>query len=201
LLCSKELLNVGGRPVMDALVARMRATADEIVVITRPEKVDVANHARALGLRVVEGHPSTVSESLLLGMRAAGADDTVLIGFPDTLWEPYDGFVRLVAGLAEADVVLGVFESEEPERSDVVVLDGNCVTAVDVKPVRPRTRAVWGCAAARAAVLEGLARHDEPGRLFDELAHDGRVRAIRFPGELIDIGTPAALERARATLR
>lgn len=194
---SKEMLSVGGRPVMDALVERMREAADEIVVVTRPEKHDVIEHSRALGLRVVEGEPSSVSESLLLGL---GRADTVLVGFPDTIWEPVDGFVRLVAALEEADVALGVFESQEPERSDVVALDGVRVEAVDVKPDRPRSTLIWGCAAARADALAGLARHDQPGLLFDELAREGRVRAVRFAGAMIDIGTPEALARARRLL-
>lgn len=191
---SKEMLGVGGRPVMDYLVERMRAAADELVVVTRPEKRDVVAHARELGLRVVEESPATVSESLRLGLD--GADD-VLVGFPDTIWEPEDGFVRLLDGLWGADVVLGVFRSEEPQRSDVVELDGDRVLSVEIKPATPRSDLVWGCAAARASALAGLERHDEPGRLFAELAGEGRVRAVPFPGQMIDIGTDEALARAR----
>src|SRR5215211_2788599 len=67
--CSKEVLPVGGRPVLDYLVERMRvAPCDEVRVVTRPEKRDVAERARALGAHVVEGHPQSVADSLLLGM-------------------------------------------------------------------------------------------------------------------------------------
>jgi glucose-1-phosphate thymidylyltransferase len=193
---SKELVDVGGRPVMDYLVERLRTVTDHIVVITRPEKRDVIEHSRSLGLRVVEGEPSSVSESLLLGLSEA---DTVLFGFPDTIWEPVEGFAQLLTALDQADAVLGVFESQEPERSDVVVLDENLVTAVEVKPSHPRSNLIWGCAAARSSPLAGLDRHDQPGLLFHELAGQGRVRAVRFPGEMIDVGTPAALARARST--
>lgn len=194
---SKEMLSLGGRPVMDELVERMREAADEIVVITRPEKQDVIEHAGELGLRVVEGLPVSVSESLLLGLCEVDPGDTVLIGFPDTIWEPEDGFVELVRALDAADVALGVFESEEPERSDVVVIDGDRVEAVDVKPRDPRSNLIWGCAAARASALSELDRHDQPGLLFDELAREGEVRAVRFPGAMIDVGTTEALARAR----
>ena len=194
---AKELVEVGGRPVMDYLVERLRAVTDEIVVVTRPDKRDVVEHSRSLGLRVVEGEPSSVSESLLLGLSGA---DTVLLGFPDTIWEPVDGFVRLVEALEESDVALGVFESEEPGRSDVVALDGDRVEAVDVKPAKPRSNLIWGCAAARAETLTGLDRHDQPGLLFDEVAREGRARAVRFAGAMIDIGTPEALARARRLL-
>lgn len=191
------MLLVGGRPVMDHLVERMRAATGDLVVVSRPEKTDVTSHARRLGLDVVEGTPRSVSESLLLGLREADSDH-VLVGFPDTIWEPVDGYLHLLVALREADVALGCFESEEPERSDVVVLDGERVAAVRVKPDRPPSSLVWGCAAVRATALSGLVRHNEPGNLFDELARHGRVRGMRFPGELIDVGTPAALERARA---
>lgn len=194
---SKEMLSVGGRPVMDHLVERMRGATDEIVVVTRPEKHDVIEHAGELDLRVVEGEPVSVSESLFLGLREVDSDDTVLLGFPDTLWEPSDGYAQLLAALDDADVALGVFESEEPERSDVAVIDGDRVESIDVKPPDPCSNLIWGCAAAQAPALLGLQRHDQPGLLFDELAREGRVRAVRFPGAMIDVGTNEALARAR----
>ncbi|MDQ3777803.1 MAG: NTP transferase domain-containing protein, partial [Actinomycetota bacterium] len=138
---SKELLTVGGRPVMDHLVERMRAVGAEVTVVTRPDKRDVIEHARRLELNVVVGRPQSVSESILLGV---GEGETIVLGFPDTVWEPRDGFAHLLRALDGVDVALGVFESEEPERSDVVILDEDRVAAVDVKPLRPRSSLVWG---------------------------------------------------------
>jgi NDP-sugar pyrophosphorylase family protein len=194
---SKEMISIGGRPVIEYLFDRMGRAADEIVVVTRPEKDDVVEHVRKRGFRVVEGHPASVSESLLLGLRELDAADVVLLGFPDTIWEPVDGFVPLVRALHGKGVALGVFRSAEPERSDVVTLDGFRVVSVEVKPAAPATNLVWGCGAARVSALEGLDRHEEPGYLFGELAGEGHVRAVRFPGAMIDIGTNEALARAR----
>lgn len=194
---SKELLPVRDRPVVDYVVDRMRLAATEIRVVTRPDKTDVVAYARAAGAVVVEGRPASVSESVRLGCVGLAPADVVLLGFPDTIWEPEDGFVRLVEALDDtADVTLGCFRSPELERSDVVLAgeDGR-VRAVDVKPTRPAADVIWGCAAVRASALAGLRRHDEPGHLFDELARTGRVRALRFEGEFVDIGTPEALER------
>lgn len=198
--CSKEMLPVGGRPVLEHVFERMRRAAAEIRLVTRPEKPDVAEHARGLGAVVVEGRPASVAESLRLGCRGLARDDVVLLGFPDTIWEPEDGFVQLLDALDErTDVALGCFRSAELERSDVVVADADgTVRAVHVKPAQPAAQVIWGCAAARLAALDGLRRHDEPGRLFDELARSGRVRALRFAGEFVDIGTPEALERIGA---
>lgn len=202
LAASKEVLPVGGRPVMDYLLERMRvAGADEIRVVTRPAKEDVAARARKLGASVVTGEPESVAASVLLGLEGAPADATVLLGFPDTIWEPEDGFVQLLEALAaaDADVVLGVFDCDEPERSDVVQLDpGGRVRSVAVKPANPTSRLVWGCAAARRATLDVLESEQEPGRAFDRLAREGRVAGVHLSDEWLDVGTPDALRRAAA---
>jgi glucose-1-phosphate thymidylyltransferase len=199
--CSKEMLPIGGRPVIDYVVERVRAVPGARVrVVTRPDKADVVAHAEWLGAEIVLGEPPTLAASVALGARGLTADDVALIGLPDTIWEPVDGFASLLGALDPAiDVVVGVFESDEPERSDVVVLgDDDRVIAVDVKPERPRSRLVWGCAATRAPALAGLERHGDVGEHFDVLAHAGRVRAVRFPGRLVDVGTPAALRQVLA---
>ena len=202
LAVSKEVLPVAGRPVMDYVLERMRlGGADEIRVVTRPEKTDVAARARELGASVVAGTPASVAASLRLGLRGVPAQAIVLVGFPDTVWEPEEGYAQLVDALRAggADVVLGVFGCTEPERSDVVELDaGGRVRAVVVKPARPSGRLVWGCAAARAGALEALAGEEEAGHAFDALARAGRVLGVHLSDEWLDIGTPDALERAAA---
>lgn len=200
---SKEMLGVGGRPVIDYVVERLRATsADEIRVVTRSEKRDVAEHAELLGLTVVRANPETLAQSVLAGIQGLAEDDAVLLGFPDSLWEPVDGFCRLLEGLdADTAVVLGLFRSGEPKRGDVVELGpGRRVARVHVKPADPLSDLIWGMAAGRAGALTGLRDHDQPGNLFDEVARRGRARAVLFPGEFIDIGIKEALERARQLL-
>jgi NDP-sugar pyrophosphorylase family protein len=200
---SKEVLPVRGRPVLDYLVERIRAVAPvEVRVVTRPEKRDVVERARGLGAKVIEGRPSSVGESVRLGLAGLEPDDVVLLGFPDSVWEPLDGFAALVDALTDGvEVVLGCFLSVEPERSDVVVVDDEgVVRAVQVKPARPASDLIWGCCAARVRALGGLAGHAEPGTLFAELARDGLVRGVRFGTEFVDIGTPEALERLRRRL-
>lgn len=199
---SKEVLAVGGRPVLDYVVERMQAVEpDEIRLVTRPEKADVVEHADRLGLTVINAHPPTLSESVLAGLEGLGEDDLVLLGFPDSIWEPLDGFGVLLAAFAEeTDAVLGVFRSSQPGRGDVVELEHGVVAAVHVKPANPPGDLIWGCAVATVGALQNLRRHDEPGDLFDELSRRGRVRAVRFPGEFIDIGTKEALKHARELL-
>ena len=194
--CSKEVVRVGGRPVLDYLVERMRAApCEEVRVVTRPEKTDVADRAGALGAVVVEGHPPSVADSLLLGMEGLAPHDVVLFGFPDSIWEPVDGFAQLLGALGEErEVVLGLFSTPELERSDVVVFaEPDRVTEVHVKPKRPPSELVWGCLAARVAALKGVEDYGEPGRFLDGLAREGRVHGVRFGTEFVDIGTPETL--------
>lgn len=194
---------MGGRPVLDYIVERLRvASPEEIRLVTRPEKADVLAQAGALGLSVVEAKPETLSASLLAGLAGLAADDVVLVGLPDSFWEPVDGFAALLEALTpDADVVLGLFRSSEPARGDVVeVAPAGRVLAVHVKSRTPPGNLVWGAFAARASALNGLHDHAEPGRLFDLLARGGRVRAVVFPTEFLDIGTREALARARELL-
>jgi glucose-1-phosphate thymidylyltransferase len=199
---SKEMLDVGGRPVVDYVVERMRsASADEIRVVTRRDKTDVVEHARELGLTTVEAEPATLADSILAGVDDLARDDVVLLGFPDSIWEPPSGYTALREELtAGVDVALAVFRSAEPERGDVVELEGDRVLAVHVKPADPPGDLIWGAAVAPAGVFARLNGHSEPGKLFDELARGGGVQAVRFPGEFLDIGTKEAVAHARELL-
>jgi NDP-sugar pyrophosphorylase family protein len=200
---SKEVLALGGRPVLDYAVERLRAARpDTIRVVVRPEKADLTERARVLGLDVVEARPSSLAESIVAGIAPLADEDAVIVDLPDSIWEPVDGFKVLLQHLtAETDVVLAIFRSAEPERGDVVdVADEDRVVAVHAKSPDSPGDSVWGAFTARAGVLRGLDRYRDPGDCFDDLARRGRVRAVRFPGEFIDIGTKEALARARELL-
>jgi NDP-sugar pyrophosphorylase family protein len=183
---------------MDHLVERMQsAGCDDLRVVTTPAKRDVIEHAEALGARVIEGRPASVAASLLLGLQGVRAETVVLFGFPDTLWEPRKGFRMLLTHLADdVEVVLGVFRGREPRRSDVVLMDDSGrIKSVQVKPDVPGSDLIWGCGAARARALHGLARHDEPGDYFDALARGGGVRGVYLSAQFVDIGTPESLRQ------
>ena len=185
---------------MDYLLARLSmASPDAIRVVTRPEKVDVIDYARSRGLTVLLAEPHTVAESLATALAGLPPRAIVLFGFPDTLWEPPDGFVALRGVVEEGtEIALGVFNGREPERSDVVVLDeaGTRVASIHVKEPNPRGRLVWGCLAARGGALDGVAAFAEPGHFLDGLARAGRVAAVDFGAEFFDVGTPEALAAA-----
>jgi glucose-1-phosphate thymidylyltransferase len=197
---SKEILPVGGKPVIDYLVERMRAAGcSDIRVVTRPEKRDVGRRARELGARVIEARPATVAQSLAYGLPVDAPTSPVLFGFPDTIWEPVDGFSRLLDRLDEScEVVLGLFHATDLARSDVVTLhDGGRIAGIAVKPREPTSDLIWGCGVAWGQALSGLKAAIEPGRYFDDLARRQVVLGVELSDRWIDIGTTEALARAR----
>lgn len=198
---SKEVLEVGGRPLVDHLLDRLRAApCSEIRIVTRPEKADVVEHGRRAGARVIEGHPETLARSLALGLDGLADEDVVCLGFPDCLWEPLDGFQTLVAGVADgAEVCLGLFRSNEPERYDTVELEpgGERVVRIDVKPAAPGTTLVWGCAAARVRALRPLAQERDPGLYLARLSGTGVVTGRWLSDTWIDVGIRPALTAAQ----
>ncbi len=184
---------------MDYLVDRMRhASCDEIRLVTRADKEDVVTRGRQLGLRVIEATPATAAESLGAGLGALDGEDVVLVGFPDTIWEPVDGFVRLMNALGDdVAAALGLFRTPELERSDVVSVDeGWRVTAVDVKPAQPRSEWIWGCAAAYARSIADVADSEDIGHHFSARARGGLVRGVPLSDAWLDVGTREGLERA-----
>lgn len=192
---SKEVQVVRGRPVMSYLLDRFAlGGAEAIRVVTRPEKLDVIDRARAIGAVVVEGYPPTVSASLRLGMEGLDPGAIALFGFPDTIWSPRDGFRSLRRAVeAGAPLALGLFDSDDPTRADVAILDADGrLIGVDVKPAAPATSLVWAAVAARVGVLRDILADVEPGIAFDRAARAGPVATVRL-GRVIDIGTPASL--------
>jgi glucose-1-phosphate thymidylyltransferase len=198
---SKELLEVGGRPLIDHLVDHLRAApCDELRIVTRPEKSDVLEYARQIGARAIEGHPESLAHSIARGLDGLADDAVVCLGYPDCLWEPLDGFRTLVAGVREgAEVCLGLFRSNAPERYDTIELEpgGERVSRIDVKPATPATPLVWGCAAARTRALRPLADESDPGLYFGRLCGEGVVTGRRLSDTWIDLGIPPALSAAR----
>jgi dTDP-glucose pyrophosphorylase len=121
--------------------------------------------------------------------------ESVLIGLPDTIWFPEDGFARL------PDDVLSflLFPVAEPWHFDAVVTDAHdWVTEIQVKQAQPRSSWIWGAVKMPGAVLHAL--HElwcEPGRRDEYLgtlvnawlARGGRARAVRAGEAYVDVGT------------
>ncbi len=159
---SKEVMPVAAfgsaaRPVgaylLDALAdARIR----QAMWLIRPDKQDIARtfgrRWRTLALRYREvpatpGVPYTI-DLAYDALRGA----TCALGWPDILFASCNAYGRLLRALDElsADVVLGLFPTDQPAMVDVVELQGDRVRAIVPKPSAPQrgpltwAPAVWG---------------------------------------------------------
>jgi len=131
----------------------------------------------------------------------AADDDVVLIGFPDSIWEPVDGYARLLALLGDGrfDVALGLFPVDDDMRRFRAGDHGTAdrVAAIEFKPERAVVELAVGLrrAARRRAARAG--RRRRAGRLLRRLARAGRVGALRLSSSYSDLGTREALARAQ----
>ena len=201
--CSKEVLEVEGKPLIAHLAERMRiGGADQLRVVTRPEKTDVIARARELGADVVLAHPATINESFAAGMAGLAPGDVVLLGFPDSLWEPPDGYRGLVEAVEGGEeIALGLFDAPGVMGSDYLVLDDSGrIVGIDIKPEHPRSTFIWGCAAARVRALEGLDRVEWPSQFMNaRRVERGELFGVKLSDSYIDIGTKETLRRVLAS--
>src|SRR3954462_10288032 len=104
---SKELLPVGShhdgvtarpRAVSEYLVDRMlRGGAEKICFVISPGKSDIVeyfggSYESAHVAYVVQEEPRGLCDALFRALPLVGEDEEVLIGLPDTVWFPEDGF-------------------------------------------------------------------------------------------------------------
>ncbi len=156
-LLSKEMLpfgdtDQGGNPVISHVLSCMqRAGIDKVIVVLRQGKQDIVNYLMSREWQHIEftfkitpgtsGVPETV---------ALGLDDVqerrVVFGFPDILFRPANAFVKLMQRLesTNADVVLGLFPTNNPSKMDMVETDDDgCVVSIEIKPEHTKLSLTW----------------------------------------------------------
>jgi glucose-1-phosphate thymidylyltransferase len=207
---SKELLPVGSRregsverprAVSEYLVERMiRAGADRICFVISPTKSDILRYygssfGPAHVVYGVQPEPRGLCDAIFQAAPLIAPRDTVLIGLPDTIWFPEDGFLAL----PDDRLALLLFPVDRPELFDAVVTapDGR-VLEVQVKQAEPASFWIWGALKMPGAVLHDLhrlwcerARQDEYlGTLINAyLARGGEARGARVGQAYVDVGT------------
>jgi dTDP-glucose pyrophosphorylase len=207
---SKELLPVGSwldgeaerpRAVSEYLVDRMIAGgADKICFVVSPGKSDILEYyggriGPAHLAYVVQPEPAGLCDAIFRALPLVARSEPVLIGLPDTIWFPEDGFAQLPDGVLS----FLLFPVDEPQHFDAVVTDHKGdVSEVQVKSRAPRSEWVWGAIKMPGSVLHALhALWREPGR-NDEyigtlvnayLARGGCARGVRAGEAYVDVGT------------
>lgn len=226
---SKELLpfgppQAGSKPVISHLLRCLGLAAiDDLIIVVRDDKKDIMDYVagpewsnKRIRVMATPG-TSGVPETVALGLRDAGAHN-VAFGFPDILFEPQGAFAELRSRLesSQADVVLGLFPTDKPEKFDMVATDdGGRVTAIEIKPESTVLAQTWILAtwtpvfskflirlvfeqSARLDALSGGPGGSHLGHAFQLAMRDGfTIESVRFDdGRLLDIGTPDDLVRA-----
>lgn len=234
---SKELLPVWRRPdsegsqaalpVVHCLLASFEAAgAARTVIVFRSGKEDIPDalgSATRDGMRLeyvrVDDTPSPPFTLNAAVPALSGA--TVLMGFPDVLFEP-PGAVKQVLGRmtgTEADAVLGLFPHPRVRRADIVEVEASgtgFVRAVRRTGNRAGEGWTWGLAAwrprftdflhdfvAAVAVDDARAGALSVGDVFTAAIESGlSLRAETVSDQpFLDIGTPEALEEAYRRLQ
>jgi glucose-1-phosphate thymidylyltransferase len=218
---SKELLPVGSRlvdgierprAVSEHLVERMiRGGADRILFVISPGKSDIVEYyGGSVGTArigyVVQPTPSGLCDALFRALPFIPSEEEVLVGLPDTVWFPADGFRVLGTGLSFL-----LFPVRHPELFDAVVTDAaDGVVEIEVKKAQPSTGWIWGAFKLTGAILAELhalwerrGRSDEyVGTLVNAwLAEGGSARAVRAGEAYVDVGTLHGYHEAIQTLR
>jgi dTDP-glucose pyrophosphorylase len=218
---SKELLPVGirrdgaterPRAVSEYLVDRMvRGGASKLCFVISPGKSDIVEYfGGAYGpanvCYAVQERPAGLCDALFRALPLIAPDEEVLVGLPDTVWFPEDGYCRLGAGLSFL-----LFHVERPQLFDAVVTGpAGQVLEVQVKPVEPKTRWVWGAFKLDGGILRRLhelwlerEREDEyVGTLVNAyLAGGGTATAVAAGQAYVDTGTLHGYHEAMELLR
>jgi glucose-1-phosphate thymidylyltransferase len=207
---SKELLPVGSRfdqgverprAVSEYLIERMiRGGATKICFVISREKSDILSYyGGQIGTvdiaYAVQPHPAGLCDAIFRALPLISPDEPVLIGLPDTIWFPEDGFAALPDGVLS----FLLFPVEHPEFFDAVVTDATGrVEEIQVKQPGPRSSWIWGGFKMPGSVLRDLhALWREPGR-GDEyigtlvnayLARGGAARGVPAGEAYVDVGT------------
>lgn len=207
---SKELLPVGShiengqerpRAVSEYLVERMiRAGADKLCFVIAPGKADILQYygSRLWGTDVayvVQPAPGGLCDAIFRALPFVSEDESVLIGLPDTIWAPADGFARLPGDLLS----FLLFPVEHPELFDAVVTDSKgFVEEIQVKQRNARSHWIWGAIRMPGSVFHALhslwsrpERRDEyVGTLVNAWLREGNCAAgIRAGEAYVDVGT------------
>ncbi|HEY8312457.1 MAG TPA: nucleotidyltransferase family protein [Gemmatimonadaceae bacterium] len=207
---SKELLPVGSRiedgqerprAVSEFLVERMIAAgADKLCFIVSPCKTDILEYygSRLWGADiayVVQPSPGGLCDALFRAAPLIPASESVLLGLPDTIWYPEDGFAQL------PDDVLSflLFPVDRPELFDAVVTDNRgYVEEIQVKQENARSNWIWGAVRMPGRIFHEL--HQlwcRPDRIDEYLGtlvnawlrEGGRAMGVRAGNAYVDVGT------------
>lgn len=124
---------------------------------------------------------------------------TVLFGMADTIITPTEALQPMLEESADADLVLGLFQTEHPEKFGMVECEpgGTRVRRIVDKPQRTALRQMWGAILWRPRFTEYLHEHVSRGgnqdyaSIMNSAIEAGlEARGVELPGaRYVDVGT------------
>jgi glucose-1-phosphate thymidylyltransferase len=175
---SKELLPLSGRDednvqrpraVSDFLVERLvLGGADRLCFVISAEKSDILEYygrsaCRASICYTVQPRAAGLCDAIFQALPVIDSRQPVLIGLPDTIWFPRDGFCRL----PDDKFSFLLFPVRDPHRFDSVEQDeAGRIQRIWVKDVHTPSHLIWGAFKMPGYVLR---------ELFDLWIERGRV--------------------------
>ena len=148
-----------------------------------------------LEVYAVQQEPNGLCDALFTALPFIPPEDDVLIGLPDTIWFPADGFQQLPARRFS----FLLFKVPRPQLFDAVCCDAQGqVSEVQVKMPNPDSDWVWGAVrmpGRTLADLHALWREREPhdeylGTLVNAyIARGGTVLGVKRGEVYVDVGT------------
>lgn len=234
--CSKELYPVGFRSINGGneirpkvvthyLLEKMRlADITKVFVILREGKWDIPRYfgdGKMLDMDIAYlmmdlsyGTPFTLDQAYPFVK-----DALVALGFPDIIFEPDDAYNKILLRQTEtnADIVLGLFPTSNPHKTDMVELDENGkVRALYIKPEQTQLTYTWQIAVWTSAFTDYFHNYVSERKKSYNLEHrkelfvgdviqaaledEIRIDSVLFKeGKCLDIGTPEDLVKVLRT--
>lgn len=213
---AKQLLPIGGRPMMDWVCDKVEGVTDDIHVVTNARFADdFERWGRARGGITVHDDGTTSNDDRLgaIGdiafvLARTGADDDLLVVAGDNLFD-FDladfAEFRQAKGTASAIAVYDCGDLELATHYGVVeVGEDSRLVSFEEKPSEPRSTLVATAAylydRAHAPLIERYLADgnptDQPGRFAAWLCEREPVYGYRFAGPWFDVGSPEQLLEA-----
>jgi dTDP-glucose pyrophosphorylase len=187
--------------VSEYLVERMiQGGASKICFVVSPGKSDILEYygSKVYSADVcytVQTQPSGLCDAIFRALPFIAEDEHVLVGLPDTIWFPEDGFMYLEDGVLS----FLLFPVDRPEFFDAVVTDeAGRVEEIQVKSPEARSKWVWGAFKMPARVFADLNRlwveRDRSDEYFGTLvnaylARGGQAVGVHAGTTYVDVGT------------
>lgn len=197
-------------PVIDLLINSMKISGVDVLnIIVSKEKTDVMKYlgdGAKFGCHfsyLVQERQSGLPSALNLAHPWTGDEDVTVFGMPDTFFEPEDAFKVLLQNHKHrrADVTLGLFPTNNPEKYGMVAFDdtNSFVSTVD-KPKHTDLKYLWGIACWNKTFSEFLDQFLNTCDATQEVVlssvfqaaynHGLSIKVVPFhTGSFIDIGT------------